>query len=102
MPGTRLSITEKKLKRWWDSTPDQPHACLSAITVKGSPGLRGISDLELVFKYPISVICGRNGAGKSTILALAALAFEPPTGCASYNAIKRTRKIKGHPEDVYY
>ena len=37
--------------------------------------LRSLDSFRLVFNYPISVIVGRNGSGKSTILAMAACAF---------------------------
>jgi hypothetical protein len=37
--------------------------------------LRGLTPFHIFFKYPISVIAGRNRSGKSTILALAACAF---------------------------
>ena len=37
--------------------------------------LRGIRDLNLSFKYPISAVAGRNASGKSTVLALAACAY---------------------------
>jgi predicted ATP-dependent endonuclease of OLD family len=46
------------------------------LTIKLDDGhIRGLYDFELEFKYPISVIAGKNGSGKSTILALAACAF---------------------------
>jgi len=41
-------------------------------------GLRGIERLDLEFKAPVSVVIGKNGSGKSTILALAALAYHSP------------------------
>lgn len=37
--------------------------------------MRGLYEFELKFEYPISVIAGKNGSGKTTILALAACAF---------------------------
>lgn len=37
--------------------------------------LRGINFLEIHFNYPITAIAGRNGSGKSTILALACCAY---------------------------
>lgn len=37
--------------------------------------IRGITDLDISFRYPISVIAGVNGSGKSTVLALAACAY---------------------------
>lgn len=37
--------------------------------------LRGLYPFSMEFNYPISVISGRNGSGKSTILSMAACAF---------------------------
>lgn len=37
--------------------------------------LRGLYKFEINFNYPISVIAGKNGSGKTTILALAACAY---------------------------
>jgi len=46
------------------------------LTIKLDIGhIRGLYNFEFNFKYPISVIAGKNGSGKSTILALAACAF---------------------------
>lgn len=74
MPGIHLNNTEKKLKRRWDSG-FMPKGSLLGIEIHGEPGLRGLSNLELYFKYPVTVICGKNGTGKTTLLALAALGF---------------------------
>lgn len=53
---------------------DMSKATLTEIDIrKGS--LRGLHHFHLKFDYPISVIAGKNGSGKSTILALAACAF---------------------------
>lgn len=41
--------------------------------------IRGLSPVEIEFKYPITAIVGENGAGKSTILALATCAFHNDT-----------------------
>jgi predicted ATPase len=37
--------------------------------------LRGLRNLLIEFKYPITAIAGKNGTGKTTLLALAACAF---------------------------
>ena len=41
-------------------------------------GVHGIRDLEVEFKYPVSVIAGENGCGKSTVLFAAACAYKVP------------------------
>src|ERR1035437_10362880 len=42
---------------------------------EGRGSFRGLNDIEIHFKYPITVISGKNGTGKSTLLACAACAF---------------------------
>lgn len=42
-------------------------------------GFRGVADLTLEFKSPVTAISGLNGTGKSTVVQLAAAAFRQPT-----------------------
>lgn len=53
---------------------DMSKATLTEIYIREGK-LRGLHNFHLTFDYPISVIAGKNGSGKSTILALAACAF---------------------------
>lgn len=53
---------------------DNSHANLRYIALRQGT-LRGLTSLNIKFEYPITAIAGRNGAGKSTILALACCAF---------------------------
>ena len=79
MPGRHLSHDERRLSELWANPPtDLYRPYLESITVSG--GLRGINGLLLPFRYPISALCGKNGVGKSTVLALAALAYHSPSG----------------------
>lgn len=75
MPGVHLNDIEKRLKKKWDDANAFKNPLLG-ISIKGqNASLRGISDLIIEFKYPVTVICGKNGVGKTTILSLATLAF---------------------------
>lgn len=65
---------------------DYPFPTLRALSVQGDPGLRGIRKLRVEFRYPLTVLCGKNGSGKSTVLALAALAFHSQQGHFPLNA----------------
>lgn len=57
---------------------DMSKATLTEIDIrKGS--LRGLNNFHIEFSYPISVIAGKNGSGKSTALALVACAFHNNT-----------------------
>ena len=98
MPGSRLNDTERHLRDWWDGATKFEFSALTGISVKGTPGLRGITDLDLTFEYPLTVICGQNGSGKTTLLALAALAFHAPDGHHSYQA----RNYKTNNPKSYY
>jgi ABC-type Mn2+/Zn2+ transport system ATPase subunit len=84
MPGIHLSKTEEKLQKLWNSADNVP--LLTGISVEGEPGLRGINKIDVEFIHPVTVICGKNGSGKTTILGLSALAFHPPKDYQSYNA----------------
>jgi predicted ATPase len=53
---------------------DYAHAILRRIILNEGM-LRGLSGLDVTFNYPITAIAGKNGAGKSTILALACCAY---------------------------
>ncbi|NKR25156.1 AAA family ATPase [Rhodococcus hoagii] len=80
MPGSRLTSDETKLAEKWDDAPSSS-LNLRQITIgqlDNSTGLRGITEAEVNFNYPVSVLVGGNGSGKTTILNLAALAFNGP------------------------
>ena len=80
MPGSKLNDLERKLISFWENpSADFEPALLKAISIEGSPTLRGIANLRVPFNYPLTAISGRNGVGKSTIMALAAFsALKPP------------------------
>jgi energy-coupling factor transporter ATP-binding protein EcfA2 len=65
----------------------------------GGTGLRGVRDLDMECRYPLTVISGRNGTGKSTLLALAALAFHRSSGHLPMDAL---RKPKAGEDSTYY
>jgi len=92
-----MSSTSEKLSKWWNSTTDFPYEFLKKISINGETGLRGIKNIEIEFKYPVSVICGKNGCGKSTILSLAALAYHSPEGHRPYNSSTRNKN-----QECYY
>ena len=79
MPGRRLNNVESKLQEFWREPPATfPQALLKGVTIEGPPSLRGISNLPIRFDYPLTAICGRNGVGKSTILAVTAFSAGRP------------------------
>jgi energy-coupling factor transporter ATP-binding protein EcfA2 len=88
MPGTRLNDTERRLLRAWTNGDFSDHPQLKSISIsaQNGGGLRGISNLEIEFNYPVTFISGQNGCGKSTVLALAALGFHGEPGHLPTNA----------------
>jgi predicted ATPase len=68
----RESQNDKKLRSWF--TSDMTKSLLRGVVLKTGK-LRGLNSLSIRFEYPIAAIAGKNGAGKSTILAMACCAF---------------------------
>lgn len=75
MPGIRLSKTEKDAQIWWEGENSKNFLKSISIESDTDTGLRGITSLDISFKAPVTVISGKNGSGKSTVLALSVLGF---------------------------
>ena len=75
-----MSLIARELREVWDalraSNGHREHA-LSAVRIRE---LRGIRDLRIPFVYPVSVLAGPNGCGKSTVLFACACAYQVPGG----------------------
>ena len=68
----RESNIDRNLRKWFIN--DNDHSLLRSIRLfRGT--MRGLSPISIKFGYPITAIAGKNGSGKSTILALACCAF---------------------------
>lgn len=68
----RESQNDKRLRQWF--TNDYSRSLLRRFYLQLGE-IRGINNIDISFEYPITAIAGRNGAGKSTILALACCAY---------------------------
>lgn len=68
----RESNKDKNLRKWF--TNDYSRRFLRKIKLNEG-NLRGINSLDISFTFPITAIAGRNGAGKSTILAMSCCAY---------------------------
>lgn len=69
---------ERSLRKAWDQLrgkKPQLQDFLEEVTISG---LRGIQDLRVPFTYPISVLAGPNGCGKSSVLFSLACAYRVP------------------------
>ena len=68
----RYSDIDKNNIKWF--TKDESKATLLSIEMLIGE-IRGLKNITIDFKYPITAIAGRNGSGKTTVLALAACAY---------------------------
>ncbi len=66
------SQLDRSLKGWFLN--DNDHQLLRSVRL-GKGLMRGLSPFNLQIRYPITAIAGKNGAGKSTILAIACCAY---------------------------
>lgn len=103
MPGRHLSNEEDRNLRYWENPPNNtPRPMLRSVEVAGGNGLRGLNGVIVPFNYPITVVCGKNGSGKSTVLALAALAHHAPANWHVYWTNTRYRGARAADDRSYY
>lgn len=76
-----LSNLDKSLASWFEH--DMSHALLRSISLEAGT-IRGLKPFTINFDFPIAAIAGRNGCGKSTMLALAACAFHNDDEISSF------------------
>lgn len=73
MPGIQRQFDEV-----WNALRGQQTQRENALTEVRIRNLRGIRDLRVPFDYPVSVLAGPNGCGKSTVLFACACAYKVP------------------------
>jgi len=71
-------MMKKNLHQVWDQLRGQDAARTEQLVGVSIKGLRGIKDLAVRFRYPVSVLAGPNACGKSTVLFSLACAYRPP------------------------
>lgn len=72
-----LSQIDRKNVKWFAN--DETRASLKTFEIlKGE--IRGLRRMRMEFDYPITAIAGRNGCGKTTVLAMAACGFHGQNG----------------------
>lgn len=75
-----MALIDQQLQEVWAALAaqgGQRSTVLRAVRVKQ---LRGITDLQVRFPYPVCVLAGANGCGKSTLLFACACAYGNPSG----------------------
>lgn len=68
----RESNLDRNLRKWFSN--DFSKSLLRSIVLRQG-NMRGLSAFSIDFEYPITAIAGKNGSGKSTILALSSCAY---------------------------
>ena len=73
-----MSLVFRELQKVWEAMranmPQRRHM-LQEVRIRN---FRGIKDLRVPFGYPVSVVAGPNGCGKSTVLFACACAYRVP------------------------
>lgn len=92
----REDKVDKDLRAWFVN--DLTKALLRGIFLKEG-ALRGINNLSLKFDYPIVAFAGVNGAGKSTILAMACCAFH--NGRTGFKLLEERRHTTHSPTFLF-
>ena len=72
-----MSILDASLRKTWDALRARKQVQDDFLDEVRLKGLRGIRNLRVAFDYPVSVVAGPNGCGKSTVLFACAAAYTP-------------------------
>ena len=73
-----MALIEKQLQEVWDALRQESAQRSNILTEVRIRNLRGIRDLRVPFNYPVCVLAGPNGCGKSTALFACACAYHVP------------------------
>lgn len=78
-----MHALKKNLVQIWDQLRGQKPSRLHSLEEVQIKGLRGIADLRVPLPFPVTVLAGPNGCGKSTVLFALACAYRPPGSTVS-------------------
>jgi hypothetical protein len=73
-----MSLLRRNLHQVWDQLRAKKAQMAKFLESVHIRNLRGIVELPVTFGYPVSVIAGPNGCGKSTVLFACACAYDVP------------------------
>lgn len=74
---SRPDLMRSLAGKWEKFYPQKSY--LASVAIGDGVPLRGITNSKLDLDFPVTVVCGPNGTGKTTFLALATLAFHAET-----------------------
>ena len=75
-----MSLIAKQFEEVWNALRAESAQASDSLENVRIRNLRGIRELEVRFRYPVSVVAGANGCGKSTLLVACACAYGAPLG----------------------
>lgn len=107
-----MSLTRRNFIQIWDQLRAKRPMLRQFLESVHIGNLRGIRDLQVNFNYPVTVVAGPNGCGKSTVLFACACAYDVP-GMKDYSPARLFPSLKakhqpsvsdapGHPTFEYY
>ncbi len=73
-----MTPLQRQLEQIWKQLRSQQANRADALVDVTIKGLRGIQDLRVPFPFPVTVLAGPNGCGKSTVLFALACAYQVP------------------------
>ena len=73
-----MFLVDNQLREVWEALRAHQAQRANALRAVRIQRLRGIRDLRVPFNYPVSVLAGPNGCGKSTVLFACACAYRDP------------------------
>ena len=73
-----MAFIDRQLQLVWDALRAQVNQRTNSLSEVQIRKLRGIGELRVPFNYPVSVLAGPNGCGKSTVLFACACAYRVP------------------------
>ena len=73
-----MSLIDRQLREIWDALRAEGAQRRDSLRVTRIKHLRGIRDLRVPFPYPVCVLAGPNGCGRSTVLFACACAYQDP------------------------
>ena len=77
-----MSLIARELRKVWNALRASNGYREEALTSVRIRKLRGIWDIRFPLEYPVSVLAGPNGCGKSTVLFACACAYQVPGGAS--------------------